>query len=197
MICKASPIDELENEILNNGEISSILRKALIIANKLNLTDFEEWIKSELNGYEDYSELPEYRKIDCELVQDRIDGIVAAYTITQNEPVFIEDSEINALARKLYYRGSISEIISICNEHEKGVRFNTPRELQQLLGNVAVYRLCHISKLENIIEQVKNELIFWCIKLDENDIHGENYQFSEDEKIHAKNIIFNLVETIL
>ena len=43
------------------SDIVSALRKAHIIASKLNLTEFDSWILSELNGYKcDEKEIPEY-----------------------------------------------------------------------------------------------------------------------------------------
>lgn len=43
---------ELQREALSsNGDILSLLRKAYIIARKLDLKDFEKWVSCELNGY--------------------------------------------------------------------------------------------------------------------------------------------------
>src|SRR5690554_1620277 len=53
---------EIQNEIINNMvSITTILRKALILATKLELTDFEEWINYELRGYPTLDKLPKYR----------------------------------------------------------------------------------------------------------------------------------------
>ncbi len=53
---------ELEREALDeNVSIEVLLRKAYLVARKLKLTDFEEWINNEQNGYE--GEGPEYRMI--------------------------------------------------------------------------------------------------------------------------------------
>ena len=55
---------ELQKELLSsNCDIVSVLRKAHLIAVKLKLSDFDQWIQYELNGYTDQSECPEYRKL--------------------------------------------------------------------------------------------------------------------------------------
>jgi hypothetical protein len=46
----------------SNVPTSDLLRKALMVARKLNLTTFEEWITKELHGYPEADPLPSYRK---------------------------------------------------------------------------------------------------------------------------------------
>lgn len=56
-------IQELQAEIINpDADINNILRKALLVSHKLQLTEFEKWIKNELNGYTDTDDLPIFRK---------------------------------------------------------------------------------------------------------------------------------------
>jgi len=48
-----SIILELQQQAIDsNTDILSILRKALLVSRKLELTDFEQWINNELNGYQ-------------------------------------------------------------------------------------------------------------------------------------------------
>ena len=59
---------ELQKDIIENKiDTISILRKAKLIATKLNLVDFKQWIDHELNGYENYDDIPEYRNIIVEV----------------------------------------------------------------------------------------------------------------------------------
>lgn len=58
--------DEILREASDhNSSLASLLRKAKILASKLELHDFIEWIDNELNGYDCLSkDLPDYRKIN-------------------------------------------------------------------------------------------------------------------------------------
>jgi hypothetical protein len=48
----ASLIEELQHDALNsNVRVGDLLRKAKIIAVKLDLPEFEKWVENELNGY--------------------------------------------------------------------------------------------------------------------------------------------------
>ena len=64
-----SVVIELQRELLENDcDILSALRKAHVIASKLELKEFDEWIMSELNGYQCNEEnIPDYRSIKGEL----------------------------------------------------------------------------------------------------------------------------------
>lgn len=56
---------QLEKEALDESvSIESLLRKAYLVARKLKLSDFEEWINNEQNGYK--REVPDYRMIHGE-----------------------------------------------------------------------------------------------------------------------------------
>ena len=60
----SSIVIELQQESLNkNISISDLLRKALVVAKKLKISDFEEWITNELNGYEKAEDIPAYRYV--------------------------------------------------------------------------------------------------------------------------------------
>ena len=55
---------ELQKDIIENRlDTISILRKAKLIATKLNLNDFNQWIDYELNGYDKYDDIPDYRNV--------------------------------------------------------------------------------------------------------------------------------------
>jgi hypothetical protein len=51
-------------QLADNGQtpITDVLRKALIVATKLKIDDFKEWVENELGGY-DGKTLPPYRII--------------------------------------------------------------------------------------------------------------------------------------
>lgn len=55
---------ELQNEISSkNCVIVSVLRRAHLIASKLQLNEFDAWIMNELNGYKFYEQIPDYRLV--------------------------------------------------------------------------------------------------------------------------------------
>ena len=60
----AGIVIELQQEVLKQDcDIVNVLRRAHVIATKLQLTEFDSWITHELNGYPNQEVCPEYRKI--------------------------------------------------------------------------------------------------------------------------------------
>jgi len=47
---------------------ADLLRKSLVVATKLKLKEFQDWIEKELNGYADEDDIPPYRTILGEVV---------------------------------------------------------------------------------------------------------------------------------
>ncbi|CAD6563372.1 hypothetical protein ACFQ3P_43395 [Paraburkholderia sabiae] len=75
----ASLVLELQREALNTqGSVGHLLRMAFVVARKLGVSEFERWVSSEMNGYKDADDLPEYRLLSgsvvarsCKLIQQR------------------------------------------------------------------------------------------------------------------------------
>jgi len=65
---------EIQNDILGDKPISSILRKARVLAHHLKNQEFNSWVESELNGYTDKAALLDYRKIISPIFGDFIGG---------------------------------------------------------------------------------------------------------------------------
>jgi hypothetical protein len=54
-----SLVEELQKDALNSSvSVLDLLRKALVVATKLNIDEFKEWIELELKGYSDKKRFP-------------------------------------------------------------------------------------------------------------------------------------------
>ena len=60
----SSIVIDLQNEITaSECDVVRILRRAHVIAVKLSLKEFDQWISYELNGYPNQDTCPDYRKV--------------------------------------------------------------------------------------------------------------------------------------
>ncbi|MGF0031649.1 hypothetical protein ACQRBN_01615 [Bariatricus sp. SGI.154] len=182
-----SIVIELQKAAIDsNSDILSLLRKAYLIARKLEISDFQEWISSELNGYEDYDKIPDYRMITGSLKGwNPYHGWI---------PVVIPDSSTEDAfhTRKLF--DSIPSLVNIINETDNNVLSysfdgKTLETLCRMTGHASNYTL-QFSKnaIVNIVEQVKNKILEWALLLEENGILGEGLQFTAEEKEKVYNI---------
>lgn len=104
-------IIEIRNDIIGDKEsITSILRKAKVLATKLGLQEFSKWIGFELEGYPDKESLPKYRIISGEMkAWNPFHGYVPIY--------FKGTREAKTFSSKPVY-DSIIQIEKVCNEQD-------------------------------------------------------------------------------
>ena len=184
----SSLILELQQEILNpNSDIMSLLRKAHIIACKLQLNEFDKWILSELNGYSDYNGIPDYRLVT---------GSVKAWNPYHGwVPVILDNDKFEAILCNRKMGESLGKIIELENKTETTFQIYYSAEISATLSSMSNVRIptqyaLHASahQLHSIIEQVKNAILEWTIRLENEGIVGENMQFNSTEKESAKRI---------
>ncbi len=168
-----------------NEDLQDLLREALVISKKLKLKDFEQWIKLELQGYKNIDEVPEYRKIRQTL------QFFNPYHGWQNAELTNQLSEVMGIAPILE---PISEIEYVISKSENGLYIPVPDKIAKTLREL--YNLdfksrflIHETPVYGIIEQVRNLLLEWTLKLEEDNILGnDDLIFSDDEKKAAQSI---------
>ena len=86
----SSVVLDLQNEVTKSKcDIVSVLRRAHLIATKLSLDEFNQWVVNELNGYKSQTEAPEYRSII---------GQLKAFNPYQGWiPVMLADAEVEKM----------------------------------------------------------------------------------------------------
>lgn len=179
---------DLQQEVLKpDCDVLHALRKAHLIAAKLNLKEFDSWIQNELNGYNcSNGEIPEYRDIQ---------GIVKL-----NNPlcgwipvVFENEKEEKRLSHRKIFQSISEVIVSSKEEHALLIYFssNVSQELSKKAGAPVVFKaalfITQVS-LSGIVEKVKNCLLEWTLQLENEGILGEDMRFSQEEATMAKEI---------
>ena len=184
----SSIVIDLQNEIMSSEcDVVKILRRAHVIAVKLGLKEFDQWISYELNGYPNQDTCPEYRKVR---------GVLKAFNPYQGWiPTLIPDAELEKAICEKRVPNSISEIITLCKNAENGLISEFSGEQLELFNRMfdsplpMKYAL-HISgaSVMDIVEKVKNTILEWTLKLEEEGVLGEGMRFSDEEKQTAKSM---------
>ncbi|MCJ8351384.1 hypothetical protein [Moritella sp.] len=175
----SSIILELQADAMNDTvSIQSLLRKAYAIAIKLSIEDSKQWIEAEMNGYDAGSEVPMYR---------RIKGALQAFNPVRGPiPVQIDDNEIEDTISVFHFRQSIAEIEGIINKHGKGflIPFSGTQlaSLQDVLQADYPLRLSFsATSLVPVVDNVRNTIFQWTLKLEQEGVTGEGLSFSSEE----------------
>lgn len=171
---------QLQEEALDdNVNIETLLRKAFLVAHKLQLKEFENWINNEQNGYA--GPIPDYRYIRGETKAfNRFNGWI---------PVII-DEEIDDVLNRRALSNPIS-FVSELYDSKKPVSFSVPSEITNTLnrwGSVDTY-YCFFSsrsELHRVISAIRNKVLEWSLLLEGNGIVGENLRFTDEEIKTAK-----------
>lgn len=179
---------DLQQEVISQDcDIVNALRKAHLIAVKLGLEEFDNWILNELNGYSSQKDCPDYRKIHV---------VLRGFNPYHGwMPTMINDPEMEEKISTKFIVQSISEIITLVNNGKDGLSINCNGvELDlfnKLFDNpIPMQFAYHVStaSVADIIEKVKNTLLEWTLQLEKEGIMGENMAFNEIEKEQAKSI---------
>lgn len=184
-------IEELQDIALHkDSSILEILRLALYVSRKLKQKDFEKWVDSELNGYSEEVEVPEYRKIPCQLK-----GL--NHIRREWQPVSFESIVHSELYSVTPIKQAIGELekLAISVSSRNGmltVRLPAITEKQLLEGlhpSVIPQEIAlHIDTqhVMGIVDKVKSLVLKWALDLEDAGIMGEGRQFTEKEKETAK-----------
>lgn len=176
-------LDLQEDCLDNNANTINLLRKALVVAKKLNLNKFEKWINNEMVGYTSAElDIPEYRKIFGEL---RAFNPVRGWI-----PTIINSSEMQSLLTTRKIPNSVSSLQHLIAGDGDELYISYPGEIEVELGRMfgfeTKYQLV-VPKayVEGILEEIKTIILNWTLELEKDGILGEQMRFSDKEKKKA------------
>jgi hypothetical protein len=188
----SSMVLELQKECLDSTiSILAILRKALVVAKKLSVGDFQTWIDKELQGYAEGDTVPEYRIVKGQLVAwNPYRGWI---------PVVLSDPEQQDLLSLCGIGQPIGEIENMVKHTDASSTLEVPLAAQiehsiRRAGRLPLKPTRHITMAAagGIVEQVRNIVLNWTLKLEKDGIFGDGMSFSEKEKQTASQTNYNV-----
>ncbi len=176
----SSLIQELQQEAYNPSvSVLDLLRKALIVATKLNITEFQEWIELELKGYQDQP-IPDYRKVAA---------TIRGWNPYHGwQPIVGHDQytlELYETACSPSIRQSISELVALIDSGENGMHLQLSPQIESILigtVNAQIKIIISSASIKRIVESVRDVILRWSLKLEEHGITGEGINFTQQEK---------------
>lgn len=186
---------ELQQDALNrNVHVSDLLRKALVVSKKLGVTQIEEWLNKELNGYGMNDDLPRYREIHGQV------KVCNPYHGWQ--PLNFEDPKMAKAFSKRKIMQPVGELDSLAAEKGKGslqVPFSQ-EAVNALMKSMEIplQPTLHVapSEVVGILEAVRNNILDWALELEQKGILGEGMSFSKQERQTASQITYQVINNI-
>ncbi|MEJ6486500.1 hypothetical protein N0Y54_35455 [Nostoc punctiforme UO1] len=186
---------ELQRDALNPSiSVLILLRKAYVVARKLKIRQFQEWIELELNGYNGHP-IPEYRSVRGQLrAWNPFHGWHQIVTYDQNL------LEIYETVCNCSIRQSISELSALTDDPDNELQMQLPHRIESFLASsvsTSVKVSISSASVKRIVESVRDVILEWALKLEEDGITGEEMVFSQEEKqIAAKQDYSGLIQII-
>lgn len=177
---------ELQRDCLNPDiSVSNILRKAKVIAAKLDLADLEGWIDNELNGYLNtkLADLPPHRKA---WGSPKFFNPYRGYC-----PIIVQDDEFGKIVSTVFLSQNIGALEDLSNSDEGTLIYKYPPVVQQVLQNsmdVDMECSLHFSttQVRAALEHIRNRVLEWTLELEKRGVVGENFSFDETDKREAQ-----------
>lgn len=180
-------VHDLQRKAIDQSvPISDLLRMAYMVAVKLNLTDFEQWLNNELNGYRDANDLPDYRSIT---------GFMRSYNPYHGwRDVTVKDKRLVRALEHLPIVDKISEVEHLAKSAEEIYRQLQP-EMDSSFSrkNYGMKAVIFLGKqqLHGIVDSVRTKILDWALVLEQKGILGAEMNFNEKERTTAQNITIN------
>ena len=178
---------QLQQESLDRSvSVTDLLRKSLVIARKLRLSEFESWINSELSGYGPQEKIPEYR---------RVKGSVKFWNPIHGWcPVIFKDPSEGEMYSFRNIGQTIAELENIAYDKQAtSGHIPFPQDIERQLCKsleagfeTKISLICPNTELIRIVEQVRNVILNWTLKLEEEGIVGEGMAFTAQEANSAQ-----------
>lgn len=152
-----------------------------MVARKLQLRDFENWISLEQNGYKETP--PDYRIIGGEL---------QAWNPYQGWIPVVIQGKMSNIFNKVPMSHPIATIAEAYNGSKGSIAFSVSEELTEFLNNntnsfQTKFRFYSTKiELKKIISAVRNRILEWSILLEENKIIGNGLTFTDTEMKAAR-----------
>ena len=172
-------VREIRDGIVDSTtSLSTILRKAKILAVMLGNTDFRSWVDFELNGYSGEAELPSYRMLRSPVL-GTFSGPLGQSVKGYQLPVALMPDDFKGMADAIRFGHPIKEIETHATNEAVELRHPWPTEAvlllrddMQLTGGfmlVEIYQPITKAQLDGIIDAVRNRLLDFLLGLQDVD----------------------------
>jgi hypothetical protein len=168
---------------------SDLLRKALVVARKLRVTEIQQWLTNELNGYPVGATVPAYRTLRGELrAHNPYRGWVPLHMSNSEQAEALSKSSTSQPISELEdpVRGESGTIyVKFPKKTERNImrRMDLPMEPAVLLAG---------SQIRGLLDTVRNIVLDWALDLEEKGISGEGMSFTVEEKQQASTTTVNI-----
>lgn len=166
-------VGELIDDIVNPQiSLSSILRKAKVLASSLRNEEFKKWIDNELNGYNNGEEIPDYRQFNGVNYGDFFGPFGAEL---RNAPIhtLILPEKARKYAEELHVPGGVRSLESLIESDSTTFQMGWPVNLVAIISDLIyedyrcmrAWKSLERNEVDQILDTVRNRLLDFILEL--------------------------------
>ena len=188
-----SLVTELQREALDRSvPAADLLRKALVAARKLKIEGIQSWLKSELNGYSNSEEIPEYRSVHGEIkALNPYNGLwmpimfpesmAKVYRSLSNRKCGQSVAELEDLLTTEFDTLTMPYAFELTARLTKLIDLDSPPVL-----------VVSAAKMRAILDATRTAVLEWALQLEEQGVTDEGFLFSKEDQTAAAGVVFNI-----
>jgi len=193
----AGLLDELERlASLDSTPIADLLRRAAILASRLDFAPFKAWVSNELNGYPDVIALPGYRRDIGGRLMVQLIGPFGHRMTNVPVPLSQVPDEFRQRFTKFDFVHGVAEIRRMVDHaaarDQGALKFQVPQELGDLISiydgysTVSIWSEVSVHSVADILEQVRNRTLMFALGIHEINPRAGNLSASDPHQVSAQ-----------
>ncbi|MEW6994780.1 hypothetical protein AADZ84_11000 [Colwelliaceae bacterium MEBiC 14330] len=160
-----------------NESIGTLLRKCKILAARLGSSEFKSWVDSELNGYADVKDMPEYRimSVSC---KGHFSGGFGAAINNAEIPSNCIPKEYRENLYTTYMMQPISSLESLINDSDGGtvqepwpanVTAHFGTKMYQGYNCMQAWKVIPVNALVGVLDVIRNRILNFVLEIESED----------------------------
>ena len=190
-------LEELRNDLTSDSaSLSNTLRKAKILAHRLKFPELRRWVASELTGYIDSDDTPDYRRMKT-VNLGTFHGAFGSAVKNHVLPTYNLPEPLKDFAENMIFPQSVRELEGMLSQESP--RLPWPAEAVMLAQEhikvegmvlVAAHKPIAEYAISGILDSVKNRLLDFVLDIPVTDEELEEGDFDRDK---VRNVFFTNV----
>lgn len=174
---KETLLHQIQMEAVDGSQdLSSLLRKCRILAQRLGNGDLKSWVMKELDGYNEEDELPDYRVLSQALILADYFGSFGSQLRNVSVPITAIHEDIRDFIASVQATQGVRQIQEqVAQATEGAIRIAIPPEAYGAISNsyvredmvlASAVKIVNTSFLQGILDAVRNRILNFTLELE-------------------------------
>ena len=168
-------LEQIEEEaVAADSDLATLLRKCCVLAARLQNAALKKWAVSELNGYTNAKDIPDYRKFVAQSFGD-FSGYAGRTLTNAPIPLLNVPAKYREGVSRFWFLESVAELQSLATTNNKGLIYQNwsadlvahlARSFYQDMNMLSAHKTVSATTVIKILETVRNRILNFVLELE-------------------------------